>query len=428
MPKYFSLIYVFLVALTLGSVINLAIGDRTENGQLPLSGDQADYQALAIGFANDRQLGEPGAWAYRAPLYPMVLGMAYRLGGETLLVARGLNTVLGALMAVAAGLLVMKMTRRTSAVYLAAALVMIHSYWWLHQAELMTENLAAVLLAFSLWCWPVFRVSDRSVVSRIKKHGLWVAASGLLFGLSQLTKPSLLPLLLLLPLLSLILRPAEQRKTQVAFSFVFVLASLLPLGTWSARNYAILHTWVPVTTGSGEVFWGSHAPQTMAQHKGMWTSQPLPETYQQRLQQAVEQAEPSQAELIVSRLKWEAAWDSLRNEWAERPGNVGLHFATKIARLWSPSVFFSQSEVFPGAKYLLLAINAAVLLCFAWGLLQTRSDRPLLIAMIFALTLTCFIFWGTIRFQYQLLPIIASGAALTVQGKWFNSDPRREHV
>jgi|GEM_PF-1569777 len=409
---FLPLIAIFLIALVGGVVINTINADRG------LSGDEVDYQMLAEKFAESRKFGLPDAMAYRAPLYPMVLGSAYKILGNSLLVARGLNTVLAALMVLVAGLLVRKVSKRTWLVYIAAILVMVNSYWWLHQSVLMQENLAAVLLGFSVWCWPNFGDRDRAVSARFKKHGIWVITSGLLFGLSQLAKPLLMPLLVCLPLVSLILSPPNQRRTQLAFSLVFLLSALLPIGSWTLRNYSTFDQLVPITTGSGEVFWGAHAPQTIATSKGMWTSQPLPDSYQTSLDAEA----PKNREILSSNLKWKAGWESLgnTNHW-----DKAIHFGMKIVRLWSPSTYFSADQAPIGIKYLLIAFNSVTLFLFFVGLNSARNDRPLILSIVLSLTVTCFFFWGSIRFQYMILPIIASVASVTLR-RFFRKRKEKE--
>lgn len=391
----------FLVSLGIGLLINLAWGEHE------LVGDEADYLKLAEIFADSNRFGYEDNLAYRAPFYPVALGLVFKVFWKSLVVARVFNSVLAAAMATGAGLVAARITREKWPIYLAAGLMMLHSYWWLHQVVLMQENLAAALLVFSFVCWPHFGDRDRAITKRIRKHGLWVLASGILFGLSQLTKPSLLPLLLGFPILSLLLSSSELRRTQLAFALLFVGSSVLVMSAWTARNYSALDRFVPVTTGSGEVFWGSHAPETLANAPGQWRSVPLPGDLQTKL----ETAKAPQREILSSDLRWEAGKRSLGE--AEL-SSVAYHLAMKIARLWSPSTFFESKDSGIVIKSILICMNTVILFLFGYSLLRNGSDRILLLSIFISLTLTSLVFWGSIRFLYVGQPLIAGLAAQSI--------------
>jgi len=395
-------IWMFLFALTVGAIAQFAAGpSRVEE----LAGDQGDYHQLALRFKSGGVFGEPGALAYRPPLYPVLLGHAYSRLGSQLAVARALNWLLAGGIAVLAGLIAFNLSQNLKAAWLATALACSQSYWWLLQTEVMPENLATLCLGISVWCWPNFSARSRAVGRRLQKHGAWVAASGLWLGFALLCKPIFLPALPLLLILAAVFSPSNQRQSQVAFALIFVLVALIPVGGWSYRNYKALGQWVPITTGSGEVFWGAHAPETLQQAKGSWTLQPLPSEFQAK----IDAAEPEQREVLSSQVRWEAGWASLRTASVI---DVGIHFLLKPLRLWSPSTFFPASGWLWLIKLPLIILNLTVLLGFAYQLRQDFTIRPLVLALAIGLTLTASIFWGTIRFQYLLLPVIAGMAAL----------------
>lgn len=395
-------LWMFLFALIVGAIVQFAVGpSRVEE----LTGDQGDYHALAIRFKSGGVFGEPGALAYRAPLYPVLLGHAYSRLGSNLAVARGLNWLLAGGIAVLSGLIAFNLSQNLKAAWLATALTCTQSYWWLQQTEVMPENLATFCLGVSVWCWPNFSARSRAVGRRLQKHGAWVAASAVWLGLALLCKPIFLLALPLLVILAAAFSPANQRQSQVAFALIFVLVALIPVGGWTYRNYKALGQWVPITTGSGEVFWGAHAPETLLRAKGSWTLQPLPTEDQAK----IDAAAPETREIVSSQVRWEAGWSSLRGA---APVDVALHFLLKPLRLWSPSTYFPAAGWLWAVKVPLILLNLTVLLGFAYQLRQDFTIRPLVLALAVSLTATAFIFWGTIRFQYLLLPVISGMAAL----------------
>ena len=394
-------IVILLVSLLVGAVVQFAVGP---SGLDELAGDQGDYHRLATQFRSSGIFGEPEQVAYRAPLYPILLGNLYARFGANIAVARGFNWLLAGMMATVAAMIAYNISQSLKSAWLAAGLVWLNSYWWLLQTELMPENLAAVMLGISIWCWPNFSSRSRAVGRRIQKHGAWVAASGVFLGLALLCKPTFLPVLLLLPIMAVVFSPPSQRQSQVAFGLIFVLVALIPLGGWSYRNYRSLKQWVPITTGSGEVFWGAHAPETIANAKGSWTQQPLPAIYQAK----IEAADPREREIVSSQVRWEAGWASIREA---SFFDLTVHFLLKPLRLWSPSVYFEAMGWWWIVKVPLIAFNAVILGTFFYQLRRDYTIRPLVLALVVGLTVTSLVFWGTIRFQYILLPAIAAIAA-----------------
>lgn len=395
----FVLIFVF--SLLAGAVAQFAIGP-TQLETLP--GDQGDYHRLAVKFRSTGIFGEPEQLAYRAPLFPILLGNVYSRLGTSIVIARGFNWLLAGMLATIAGMIAFNLNQSLKSAWLAAFLIWLNSYWWLLQTEVMPENLAAVLVGISVWCWPNFSARTRAVGRRIQKHGPWVAASGLFLGLALLCKPTFLPVLMLIPVFAVIFSPSNQRQSQVAFGLIFLIVAAIPLVGWSYRNYKALKHWVPVTTGSGEVFWGAHAPATIANAKGSWTNQPLPAEYQAR----VDAADSRHREMLSSQVRWEAGWASLR---AASFLDVAGHFALKPLRLWSPSVYFDASGIWWALKLPLIVFNVVVLGSFFYQLRRGFTIRPLVLSLVVGLTLTSLVFWGTIRFQYVLLPVIAAISA-----------------
>ena len=133
---------VLLVSFLLGLGINWLWGPHL------LSGDEPDYQRLADQFARTGAYGWPGFQAVRAPLYPVLLGLVYRGLGPDPWGGRILQSVLGALMVLCTFLIARRLAGPRAGL-LASSFMVLDSYWWLNQVELMQENLLAVLLGVS---------------------------------------------------------------------------------------------------------------------------------------------------------------------------------------------------------------------------------------------------------------------------------------
>lgn len=385
-------IILFVLALILG------LGIHAFSGPHVLSGDEGDYHVLAQQFAKTGTFGTPGQQAYRAPLYPMLLGTTYLFSHDSITAAGLLNSTLGAAMVAIAGLIVARHKTRIGPMYLAALILALNSYWWLHQIVLMQENLAAVLIGTSLLCWPM--------ASESAGRGLYfrTGLAGIFFGLSQLAKPGLVPFVVVLPVATLVLGRWNRHQPSFGQVSFFLLLTGLTVLPWTIRNQMVLRAPVPFTTGSGEVFWGAHHPRTLAEAPGMWLSVPLPEE-QQRILDGLEGAEK---ELASSKLRWEAGWSHLVTVAPQRLAFLEL---MKLARLFSPSTFFSAAEGPFGLKPVLIGFNTLVLLLFLVRCFRRDHDQIVVVSLLLALIMTTLIFWGSIRFRYQLSPIIAAYAA-----------------
>lgn len=110
-------------------------------------------------------------------------------------------------------------------------------------------------LLFSLIILLSLRLKDNPTAKRF-------AFCGLVFGISALSRPSILPFVPIMILwLFFILRKPFFRKA--VDSLLLVLLLILPLSIWAARNYGIHKRLVLTTTNDGEVFWrGNNANAT----------------------------------------------------------------------------------------------------------------------------------------------------------------------
>lgn len=200
-----------------------------------IAGDSYDYLNLAKNLATHHLygFGEAAARfpsAFRPPLYSFVISLFWGTGNPewiTLL----FQAFLGAITV----LLVYFLAKRhfgekiaiISAIFLAIEPFTIH-----FTAGIMSETLFTFLLVSGLFAF------DH------KKYAL----SGLVFGLASLTRPVILPFLLLLLLLSVFKAYSHYRKPVLT-----VLAiTLATISIWTIRNAVVFKEFIPIsTTGYG---------------------------------------------------------------------------------------------------------------------------------------------------------------------------------
>ncbi|MGD9648103.1 MAG: ArnT family glycosyltransferase, partial [Pirellulales bacterium] len=211
-----------------------------------LAHDTDGYRAVARSLVEQGDLlrdGQPTAW--RPPLYPLLLAKLLWLSdwaaaprSDQLFVAFvGLTQVaLGA----ATALLVLRLGWRLGLgrwSLLAAALVICDPLLVYQSAQLMTETLATFL---AVCAWSLLVAEKRSALRAI--------ASGVVFGLATLCRPTFLlwAVLLLIWFAWRALRQRTWRNPALA-----TIAFLLTIAPWGARNWIELGRPIVTTTHGG---------------------------------------------------------------------------------------------------------------------------------------------------------------------------------
>ncbi len=202
--------------------------------------DALDYDTLAVnlysghGFSLNPDVPTPR----RAPGYPFFLAAVYTVFGHSLLAARLLQALLGALTC----LLAFRTAERLfgeRAGPVAGWLLALYPPLVVYTGLILSETLFTFLLAASILFW-------LDGVER-KSFGHF-ALAGLSLGLATLTRPvtMVFPAALLL---AAALRPGALRLWPVLLA-----AFLLVFAPWSFRNYRLWGTFKTATTGTGYGF------------------------------------------------------------------------------------------------------------------------------------------------------------------------------
>ncbi|HBF33538.1 TPA: hypothetical protein DDW35_03130, partial [Candidatus Sumerlaeota bacterium] len=155
---------VYAITLFVVSLV-FALGINYWAGKRDLEYDEVSYQSLAEKYAETGVYGIDGIQAYRAPIYPMTLGVLYRCFGKDVVVGRIYQSVLSALMVALTYLLGDFLYSRKTGI-LAAGLLMLDSFWWLNQTVLTQENLVSVMTMISILL-VLFSMQAQSVKKQI---------------------------------------------------------------------------------------------------------------------------------------------------------------------------------------------------------------------------------------------------------------------
>jgi len=205
--------------------------------------DTQNYLSLARGLVES---GRFSMWnqpsAYVAPGYPFFLAGIFKILGENLLAVKIIQMFLGAAAAALGYLLALRFTRPLIA-WLAAFMMAVHPELAGVTGFIYSEALFVFLLTASLL------LMARTMASTKVMHAL---QAGALFGLTTLCRGTTLYFPLLLLGLAML---ASQRWLWLRLWLIFVVGMAAVMAPWAIRNYHHFGVFLPVATGSGDVFW-----------------------------------------------------------------------------------------------------------------------------------------------------------------------------
>jgi 4-amino-4-deoxy-L-arabinose transferase-like glycosyltransferase len=347
--------------------------------------DEAYYSTLARLVADGRGFIRPAEFfsahlslptAERAPLFTTLVAGLYKLGlsgGDGRLV--GLFTGGGTIAAV--GLLGRRVAGARAGL-IAVAIAALYPILIAADGAMMTESTYGLFAAFSMLV--AYRLLDSPTWS-------FALLLGVLLGLAALARGEAL---LLAPLLLIpVVWRHGWRDEGLRMAAVAVLAFVLVLTPWTARNWSAFDRPVLVATEGGETLAGANCDVTYHGRRiGTWAYSCA--RFDGRGNEAKELNEAGQRGLRYAR---------------DHAGRVPLVMAARFARTWGLWEPFAVPE---GRRKWVQQIGAAVyfvLIPFAvFGLILLRRRRvPLLIllAPFITVMLTALLAYGQIRFRHS---------------------------
>jgi 4-amino-4-deoxy-L-arabinose transferase-like glycosyltransferase len=183
--------------------------------------------------------------AYRAPGFPAMLAATHVLLGDDLSSARLVQVLVGAAIVVLVGVLALQVWGPRTAL-VAAALAAVSPALVVFNASLISEPLFTALVLGALAC----ALHARHRGGRIT----WAAAAGALAGAAALTRPEGLAIAV-----GVALCVGRPRRAQA----VALLATVACVAPWTIRNAIVLHTFVPVSTETGNTLAGTYNSQSL---------------------------------------------------------------------------------------------------------------------------------------------------------------------
>jgi 4-amino-4-deoxy-L-arabinose transferase-like glycosyltransferase len=191
------------------------------------SNDSQWYLDTASNLVHHHLFSADGVFstAYRPPLYSTLIGLLWWGASAPILATLIIQALLGAITVALVYLTGVRQGGRAVAL-LAGGGLAIAPMTGRFTAVILSETLFTFLVALGVFLW-------------IRKR---YALTGLAFGLGILTRVTLLPFVVLLPLLSLMKRWREQRRAYVLLACAAIAVSSI----WIVRNAFVFHRFIPV--------------------------------------------------------------------------------------------------------------------------------------------------------------------------------------
>lgn len=244
-----------VVAAAAATVVSSILAGRIESFT-PGYFDENVYRRLARNLIDHGYYGyAPGQQiAWRPPGYPFFLAaLRWIIDGQWFV------RVVQAALAGGIVVLASSIARRLFGPWVAAAtsvLLFVTGLVAVYASVELSETLATFLLVLAAWL----------VVHGVERTSIpWVAAGGIVLGLSVLTRPQGIVLIPAIALWLVLVFPKTRRRTA---ALTLIGASILAIAPWTIRNAVRLHAFVPVSTYGGVTLWMTNNPRATGRFPG----------------------------------------------------------------------------------------------------------------------------------------------------------------
>jgi 4-amino-4-deoxy-L-arabinose transferase-like glycosyltransferase len=381
---YLPALTIFCLALLVRVIYNSTVAGP----YYPLH-DSLFYQTIGINFIQHGCfcLQTNITTVYRAPLWPIILGIFSLFFGNNSLPGRLFLCVLDAGTCVLIYLFARDLFGRRFGMG-AGLIAVIYPNLLIYTGWLYSETLFTFLL-FAL-CYTLYRLQRANGETK----RLWPLC-GVLLGLLSLTRPDgiLVIALFVLWAIFLMLRKVLPRPVTLRGAALATLLGLAIIAPWTVRNYAVAHAFIPVATGDGTVLLGAYNEDTLnpdlnhGEFLGTWVN-PLTSVPQ------VSHQFPTLTCQATCEVRREAAYNHAARQWMlAHPQQTLQLWMLHFINMWRPDAIEADLPVyrFPNAP----------LSGFVLGMMQTVPIAVLLLAS-FGLAVT-FFRWRELLFMYLMI-------------------------
>jgi 4-amino-4-deoxy-L-arabinose transferase-like glycosyltransferase len=236
-----SIKHIFFFALILRLVFVIATHTKT-----PLSGDAVGYNQIAVNLAGhcEYSIEKGNPTARRSPAYPFFLAIIYFFSGNSILLAKIMQSLVSALTCVLVYLTAKILFDEKTSV-IAALITSIYPFFIYYNAFLMSET----FFIFILSAFVYFTVKLLNSGDEIHKNLFLLA--GLTGGLCVLTRATAYPLVFIV---FAVIFAKRQVKNAL---LLMLLPAIILVSAWGIRNYVVLNEFTITHSGGSANIFGS---------------------------------------------------------------------------------------------------------------------------------------------------------------------------
>ncbi|HEY4779974.1 MAG TPA: glycosyltransferase family 39 protein [Solirubrobacterales bacterium] len=415
-----------VVILLLGA--GLRVGEAWD-GRAPVY-DAAAYAAIAAnlergeGFTVGAAATQPSS--DYSPGLPLLVAGVYKVtGGVHERLARVLLALIGSLAVLFAYLIGRRLSGPLAGL-IGAAAVAVYPALLEYQGMLMSEPLAATLLAGSVLA--IFWAAD---ARRTHPARGWLLP-GVSLGALALVRPEYLGVALLLGIVAFASRFKNDRRAALAHAAILLAGVAVVVAPWTIRNIVALDRVVPISTGGGQVlFAGTYLPsdgnpeevgaEVVAHHPGLFAPA---DARHLRLEQILARLAAArhpdlESDQALSKMGKQQLWDDISEEPLEYAGFL----AAKVGRIWAHGPRDVMRE--PGWEalhWVLVALGLLGLGLLAW---RRRWEALVLGTVFLAITALSALLVASPRRVLVMLPLVAALAGVAATWAWDQISPGR---
>lgn len=375
--------------------------------QFKLSPDALEYDSIGWNLANAQgyRIEQDVLDTTREPLYPLFLSMLYLCFGHNYAVVRVTQVVFYALICLLVYCISKEIYgKKIGIISLMAAIL--YPVFIVYCGYILTETLFTFLLILAIFC----------VIKALKSKLIgWYVISGFIFGVATLCKAVLILFPFFISFAVIYILGLKKKPLLSIFAMLFVF--VVTVAPWTARNYKVSHSFIPVRTGLGfNLWWGSYLPWDgeNLSGKGGYPEIRIKYIETEPLKSLVKGLTPGQADKVLTK---EGIKNIKENPW----GYLKLSLK-RVVRLWAHPIgeeLIKRYGIF--FSIVLKLMHYIILLLSLIGMMFLLRDIKIsMLGMpaIFAIVYFTFIYAATYahpRYYFPVLPyvIIFSCAGLS---------------
>jgi 4-amino-4-deoxy-L-arabinose transferase-like glycosyltransferase len=387
---------VFFLALLVRIIYNATVA----HGYIP-EYDAALYNAIALNLINEHCfcLAPHVPTVSRAPFWPWLIAGIYTLTGQDNAHARLFLCFIGASTCTIVYLWARDIFGKRIGI-ISGTIAAFYTGLFIWDGWLYTESLYTFLLL--VFAYSLYRLQYTAQLR-------WAVLSGLALAAASLTRPNGLVYVGMVFVWAILVIRAKLLSWQTAVRGVLIVTILTVglIAPWTARNYTVSHTFIPVATGSANVLAGAYNEGVL---KDVRSNYPGPGGYPGLWVPAGRVHPP------IAGLKW------IRTHPDQALEIFGLHFIN----MWRP---YTSEDGLPVREFpdrtsakvvwsMMMIMPILVILLAFFGLLVTwkqRRQQLLIPALLVLMAIAqCIVFYGSMRFRAPIEPILVllAGGAL----------------